>query len=68
MSKEGAKSEGFYWILLSLILILLIGGGVSGCLYVAPKYNVYKQEMDGLAELKKAEYKSFVTCSGLILN
>jgi regulator of protease activity HflC (stomatin/prohibitin superfamily) len=23
---------------------------------MSPKYNVYKQEMDGLAELKKAEY------------
>ena len=30
-------------------------GGVGGCMYVAPQYNVYSQRMDGEAELAKAE-------------
>jgi regulator of protease activity HflC (stomatin/prohibitin superfamily) len=33
----------------------LITGGVGSCMYVAPKYNVWKQEMDGKAEFAKAE-------------
>lgn len=55
-SKEEIAREGFYIFLSILIVAFLILGGVGGCLYVSPKYNVYKQEMAGLAELKKAEY------------
>lgn len=33
----------------------LVFGGVGGCMYVAPKYNVYSQKMDGEAELAKAD-------------
>ncbi|WP_434733742.1 membrane protease subunit [Rhizobium sp. YTUHZ044] len=39
--------------------IIVIGtlafGGIGGCMYVAPMYNVYSQRMDGEAELAKAE-------------
>lgn len=33
----------------------LVFGGVGGCMYVAPQYNVYSQKMDGEAELAKAD-------------
>jgi len=33
----------------------LMAGGVGGCMYVAPTYNVYSQKMDGEAELAKAD-------------
>jgi regulator of protease activity HflC (stomatin/prohibitin superfamily) len=33
----------------------LVFGGIGGCMYVAPQYNVYSQKMDGEAELAKAD-------------
>ncbi len=33
----------------------LVFGGIGGCMYVAPMYNVYSQKMDGEAELAKAD-------------
>jgi regulator of protease activity HflC (stomatin/prohibitin superfamily) len=33
----------------------LVFGGIGGCMYVAPQYNVYSQRMDGQAAYQKAE-------------
>lgn len=35
--------------------VLLLGGGIGGCMYVVPKYNVYSQRMEGNAQYQKAE-------------
>lgn len=35
----------------TLLVLVLVGSGLYGC----PQYNVYSQEMDGKAELAKAE-------------
>ena len=43
------------WVVLIGTALFLITGGVGSCMYVAPKYNVWKQEMDGKAEFAKAE-------------
>jgi regulator of protease activity HflC (stomatin/prohibitin superfamily) len=43
------------WVVLIATALFLITGGVGSCMYVAPKYNVWKQEMDGKAEFAKAE-------------
>ena len=43
------------WVVLIVTALFLITGGVVSCMYVAPKYNVWKQEMDGKAEFAKAE-------------
>ena len=43
------------WVVLIVTALFLIVGGVGSCMYVAPKYNVWKQEMDGKAEFAKAE-------------
>ena len=43
------------WVVLIVTALFLITGGVGSCMYVAPKYNVWKQEMDGKAEFAKAE-------------
>lgn len=37
-----------------LCLFILIGG-VGSCMYIRPKYNVWSQEMEGMAEFAKAE-------------
>jgi regulator of protease activity HflC (stomatin/prohibitin superfamily) len=42
-------------VVLIVTALFLITGGVGSCMYVAPKYNVWKQEMDGKAEFAKAE-------------
>ena len=43
------------WVVLIVTALFLITGSVGSCMYVAPKYNVWKQEMDGKAEFAKAE-------------
>lgn len=43
------------WVVLIVTALFLITGGVGSCMYIAPKYNVWKQEMDGKAEFAKAE-------------
>ena len=43
------------WVVLIVTALFLIVGGVGSCMYIAPKYNVWKQEMDGKAEFAKAE-------------
>lgn len=44
-----------YWILVIMCGTFLLFGGVGGCMYIQPRYNVWKQEMDGKAEFAKAE-------------
>lgn len=43
------------WVVLIVTALFLITGGVGSCMYISPKYNVWKQEMDGKAEFAKAE-------------
>jgi len=43
------------WVVLIVTALFLLCGGVGSCMYVAPKYNVWKQEMAGKAEFAKAE-------------
>lgn len=44
-----------HWLLLICAACFLVFGGVGSCMYIQPKYNVWKQEMDGKAEFAKAE-------------
>lgn len=43
------------WVVLIVTALFLLTGGVGSCMYISPKYNVWKQEMDGKAEFAKAE-------------
>ena len=43
------------WAFIILVSLFLIIGGVGSCMYIRPKYNVWKQEMEGKAEFAKAE-------------
>ena len=43
------------WAALIIIALFIVFGGVGSCMYIAPKYNVWKQEMEGKAEYAKAE-------------
>ena len=43
------------WVVLIVTALFLIIGGVGSCMYIRPKYNVWKQEMEGKAEFAKAE-------------
>ena len=43
------------WVVLIATGLFLILGGVGSCMYVTPKYNVWRQEMEGKAEFAKAE-------------
>ena len=36
--------------------IILITSSIGGCMYGAPKYGVYSQQLEGEAELAKANY------------
>ena len=38
-----------------VVIGVLSVGGIGGCMYVAPQYNVYSQRMSGHAEFQKAE-------------
>jgi len=46
--------EGF--VILLLAGILVVTSGIGGCMYGMPKYNVYHQQMEGEAELAKANF------------
>ncbi len=43
------------WAFIILVALFLIIGGVSSCMYIRPRYNVWNQEMAGKAEFAKAE-------------
>ena len=43
------------WAALITIALFIVFGGVGSCMYIKPKYNVWKQEMEGKAEYAKAE-------------
>ena len=43
------------WVVLIVTALFLIVGGVGSCMYIRPKYNVWRQEMEGKAEFAKAE-------------
>lgn len=43
-------------IALGVIVVgTVVFGGIGGCFYVAPQYNVYSQRMEGQAQFQKAE-------------
>lgn len=50
MSGEGAAAFGAI-----LGLGVIVVGGIGGCSYAYPQYNVYAQRMDGEAQLASAE-------------
>ena len=43
------------WLALIIAGLFILLGGIGSCMYIAPKYNVWSQEMDGKAEYAKAE-------------
>ncbi len=43
------------WLALIAAGLFILFGGIGSCMYIAPKYNVWSQEMDGKAEYAKAE-------------
>lgn len=51
--KMNQRGEGE--IAIVLLLVVLAIGGVGGCLAIAPKYNVWNQEMEGRALLAHAQ-------------
>jgi len=48
--------EARFFIRLAIAVISLVVLGVGGCMYGMPRYNVYHQELEGEAELAKANY------------
>lgn len=44
----------------TLLMVFLAFGGVGGCMFGYPYYNVYHQHMEGRAMLAKAEYSKQV--------
>lgn len=43
------------WVALGLFVILLFGGGITGCMIGIPKYKIYSQTMRGEADFREAE-------------
>ena len=43
------------WIKLAIVALFILIGGVGSCMFLRPRYNVWKQEMEGKAEFAKAE-------------
>jgi len=41
-------------VTVGVICVAIIGSGISGCMYGYPRYNVYKANLDGEAELAQA--------------
>lgn len=54
MHRRG-EAEAIVVVILIIVALVLIAGGVGGCCWVGPKYNVYEQEMEGQAQFAKAE-------------
>ncbi len=52
--------EARVFIRLGLAVAGVIVLGIGGCMYGMPKYNVYHQELEGEAELAKANYSKQV--------
>ena len=48
--------EARFFIRLAIAVVLLVVLSVGGCMYGMPRYNVYHQELEGEAELAKANY------------
>lgn len=42
-------------LLLIIVAVFIMFGGIGGCMWLYPKYNVYSQRMAGQAELQRAE-------------
>lgn len=49
---------GFFLIVVGAFLLF---GFIGGCMYVAPKYNVYESEMSGKAKYAEAESSRQIT-------
>lgn len=43
------------WLALIAASLFVLFGGIGSCMYIAPRYHVWSQEMDGKAEYAKAE-------------
>lgn len=43
------------WIARIAASLFVLFGGIGSCMYIAPRYHVWSQEMDGKAEYAKAE-------------
>jgi len=48
-------NEGTQLVIGIFMLSLIVISGIGGCMAVAPRYNVYSQEMKGRAELARAD-------------
>ena len=50
------EKEFFYRVIvIGMLAAFLLFGGIGGCMYIVPRYNVWQQEMSGKAEFAKAE-------------
>lgn len=47
--------ENKYYIFYPIFALVLLFGGIAGCMFGLPKYRVWSQEMEGKAEFAKAE-------------
>ncbi len=45
----------------AIVIAFLLFGGVGGCMYEYPQYQVYQQRLEGEAELAKANYSKQVS-------
>ena len=43
------------WVVLAVAALFIVLGGIGGCMFAVPKYQVWQQEMAGKAEFAKAE-------------
>ena len=43
------------WVVLAVTALFIVLGGIGGCMFAVPKYQVWQQEMAGKAEFAKAE-------------
>lgn len=53
--QEKRMREIKVWVKLTIVALFILIGGVGSCMFVRPRYNVWKQEMEGKAEFAKAE-------------
>ena len=58
--REMRMHEIKVWIKLAIVALFILIGGVGSCMFVRPRYNVWKQEMEGKAE--------FLLCGDLSAN
>lgn len=53
--RKNQNGDALVQLLAVILMAAVVFGGIGGCMWLYPKYNVYSQRMAGSAELQRAD-------------